>query len=396
MSSLTDNELAKGWRVLAGSFIGVGIGVSSLYFYSLGVFIKPLAAEFGWSRGQASLGALVGTACAALMSPVIGRIADRAGSLKVAIMSLLLLAGGFAAHAVLVTGLTSFLAVTALLSLATAGSSPLPYTRLTVASFDRHRGLALGLVLGGTGLGAILIPRFLVPYVGAEGWRAGYLALGLAALAGTPFVALLLRSVPDLAICKPAPLSFAMIRQTRGFLSLASMFLLAAVAILGTVVQFVPMLTDAGLGPEEAGGIAALIGASAIVGRLAIGVLLDRLPANRVSAGLFAVASTGLFLMSQGGMAMAVPGALITGVAVGAEVDLLSFLTSRYFPKPAFGQVNGILYAVFLVGGALGPYISGFLYDLSGDYGLSLVLASTLLAIAAAIGWLLPPPYDAA
>ena len=84
-------EFARGWRVVAGSLIGIGAGVSSLYFYSLGLFIKPLAANYGWTRGQASLGALVGTACAAFASPLVGRLADRYGSLKVALASLALL-----------------------------------------------------------------------------------------------------------------------------------------------------------------------------------------------------------------------------------------------------------------------------------------------------------------
>ena len=385
-------EFGSGWRVLLGSFVGIAIGVSSLYFYSLGIFIKPLAAEFGWTRGEASLGALVGTAAAAIMSPFMGRIVDRVGSVNVAIVSLILVAVGLAAHGFLITGLTSFLVVTLIFSLLTAGSSPLPYTRLTVAHFETHRGLALGLVLGGTGMGAILIPRFLVPYVAAEGWRAGYMALGAVSLVLLPVVLLLLRGNRDASSERTPLLTFRQIIGARGFYPLSAMFLLAAVAILGTVVQFVPMLTDAGLSPAKAGGIAALIGLSAIVGRLVVGVLLDRISPALVSGGLFLIAAAGLLMMSMGGIALAVPGAIICGVAVGAEVDLLSFLTARYFPRTAFGQVNGLLYGLFLTGGAIGPWVSGSLYDTTGSYAVSLLVASVLLAVAAVIGFLLPSP----
>ena len=242
MSAPAANEFASGWRVLVGSVIGVGAGVSSLQFYSLGIFIKPLAEEFDWTRSQASLGALIGTAAAAIVSPFVGRLADRFGSLRVVAASLLLLAAGFIAHATLISGLMSFLVVTAVMSLLTTGSSPTAYSRLTVTSFVRHRGLALGIVLAGTGLGAILVPRYLAPYVEVEGWRAGYVALGVAAGLAVPLIVLMLYGARDPSVTRPPRLPLRELVGNRGFVPLAVMFLLAAIAIIGTVVQFVPML----------------------------------------------------------------------------------------------------------------------------------------------------------
>ena len=120
------SELARGWRLVAGSLLGISTGVSSLYFYSLGIFLKPLAEEFGWGRGAASLGALVGTAGAALTAIPVGRVVDRWGSLRVAVGSLLLLALGFVCLGAFTSGLVSFLLITGVLSLFTSGSSPLP------------------------------------------------------------------------------------------------------------------------------------------------------------------------------------------------------------------------------------------------------------------------------
>jgi len=186
-------EFATGWPVLLGSVLGITAGVSSLYFYSLGIFIKPLAAEFGWGRGEASLGALVGTLCAAAMAIPVGRLVDRLGSFTVGIGSLILLAASFAAMAFGITGLPAFIALTASLSLLTAGSSPLPFSRLVVASFVRHRGIALGIALTGTGIGAIAVPALLAPLVALHGWRAGYLALA---------VTVLVICVPRAVFCK--------------------------------------------------------------------------------------------------------------------------------------------------------------------------------------------------
>ncbi len=170
-------EFGRGWRVVAGSLLGISIGVSSLFFYSLGIFIKPIAAEFSWGRGAASLGALVGTASAALVAIPVGRLVDRVGSVPVAMGSLALLALALAALGTWTSNLASFLILIALLSLLTAGSTPLAYTRLVVAAFERARGLALGITLAGTGLGALLVPVCLTPFVARYGWRMGYFAL---------------------------------------------------------------------------------------------------------------------------------------------------------------------------------------------------------------------------
>src|SRR6266852_3817100 len=120
-------EFERGWRVVAGSLLGISIGVSSLFFYSLGIFIKPIAAEFSWGRGAASLGALVGTASAALVAIPVGRLVDRVGSVPVAMGSLALLALALAALGTWTSNLASFLILIALLSLFTAGSTPLAY-----------------------------------------------------------------------------------------------------------------------------------------------------------------------------------------------------------------------------------------------------------------------------
>lgn len=378
------SEFARGWPILAASFVGIAIGVSSLFFYSLGIFIKPLAAEFGWSRGEASLGALAGTICAAIMSFPMGQLIDRIGSVRVAIGSLLLLAVSFAALGALTTGLASFLAIVIILSLLTAGATPLPFTRLVVAAFEKNRGLALGLTLSGTGMGAILIPALLPPFIENQGWRAGYFALGGIVLLVLPLLILLLRSAPEAAPVRvAASAQISRIVGSRIFALLGVIFFSASMAVFGAVVHFVPMLTDAGFSPARAGQTAALIGVAAIVGRLAAGWLLDRLPPQLVTAGLFGIASLGLALLAVGGAGLAVPGALIIGLSVGAEVDLMAFLTGRYFPRAVYGQTYGALYALFLIGGAIGPALSGYLFDVTDDYRLSLLTAAVLLAMAA-------------
>lgn len=383
--SASAGEFAAGWPLLIGCFAGITIGISSLYFYSLGLFIKPLAAEFGWSRGQASLGGLAGTAGIALMSIPVGRILDFVGSVPVAIVSLLLLALGFFALGTWVDGLASFVILNGLLALVGAGSNPLPFTRMIVGRFERSRGFALGLALSGTGLGAILIPMLVGPYIAAFGWRAGYRLLAGVIAVATPLIWLVLRHYSTDRPKPDAPQPLRSLLADPALRLLAGIFFLAALAVLSAVVQFVPMLSDAGLDAAQAGRVAALIGISAIIGRLGAGLLIDRILPHKVATGLMLVAGLGLAGLAVGGAGVAVAGALIVGLAVGAEVDLISFFAGRLFRRASYGQAYGAIYAAFFVGGAIGPALSGYLRDWSGDYTVPLGLSAALLFIAAAL-----------
>jgi len=377
------SEFRLGWRLLLAAFIGIATGVSSIYFYSLGLFLKPVAAEFGWSRGAASLGPLVGTLGAAIASAPTGRLLDRIGPTRTALASSLLLAACLAALALFTTSLLTFLAITGLLALLTVGSTGLSYSRLLVGTFDRHRGLALGIALTGTGVGAALMPLLLSPYIATHGWRAAYLALATVAAVATLPVGLMLRGsggVPAAQASLP-PLSSVTGRPAFGLLGL--IFFLTASAVLGTVVHFPAMLSDAGLSPARVGALAGAIGVAVIAGRAASGLLLDRVRARFVAAGFFALSAIGLVVLAVGGTHFALPGALALGLSVGAEVDLVAYLVSRLFPRPLFGTAFGAIYALFLLGGAIGPALIGALFDLTGGYRIPLLGAASLLAISA-------------
>ncbi len=108
VSAGSSSEFRRGWRVVVGSFLGMALGVASLYFYSIGIFIKPLAAEFGWGRGAASAASMLGTVFAALVAMPVGRLADRIGAVRVALGSLLLLAVSFAALGAFTNGLVTW------------------------------------------------------------------------------------------------------------------------------------------------------------------------------------------------------------------------------------------------------------------------------------------------
>jgi MFS family permease len=379
------SEFAGGWRLVAGSLLGISTGVSSLYFYSLGIFLKPLAMEYGWGRGEASLGALIGTAGAALTAIPMGRVVDRWGSFRVAVGSLLLLALGFVCLGALTSGLVSFLFITGVLSLLTSGSSPLPYTRLIVAAFHDSRGVALGITLAGTGVGALVVPVLLIRFVSIHGWRAGYFVLSGVVIVLMPLIAWLIHPDTEQKSLAQVPSTLSRVVRTADFQYLALTFFLVSMAVLGTLVHFVPMLTDWGLSPTRAGMTAGLIGVATVVGRLLVGALLDHVAPLAVTRAVFLSVALGMISLALGGPGYANAGALVLGLAVGAEVDLIAFLVARYFPKEQYGQIYGALYAVFLAGGAVGPALSGYVRQATGEYRVSLLADAVLLCVAATL-----------
>ncbi|ADZ89729.1 MFS transporter [Marinomonas mediterranea] len=396
---MSTSEFTQNWRVLLASFIGIAVGVSSIYFYSIGIFMKPLAAEFGWTRADSSLGALIGTLCAAAMVIPTGWLVDRFGSVKVCLVSLALLSGSFFALGAFTQDLSTYLILIGLMSMITAGSTPLPFTRLVVVAFRANRGKALGIILTGTGVGAMLLPDLLAPYIAEHGWRAGYYALGVVVAVCIPVIGVLLMGARDTEVntdksepsstSNSSPVASSFLSNGR-FYHLCAIFLLTALAVLGTVAHFFSMLTDSGLTPPQAGAVASLIGISVIVGRLIVGFLLDRFSAAYITAGLFLVASVGFLTLGLGGPQYAKLGAVITGLAIGAEVDLIAFLIGRLFARQIYGIVYGVIYAVFLVGGAVGPYVAGRMFDASGSYSSWLIVASCLLLVSSALSLFLP------
>ena len=386
-------EFASGGVMLAASFLGLSVGISSLFFYTLGIFIRPLQAEFGWSRASLSLAVLISGIALAGASPFVGRLVDRVGVrpvLSVAMPALALAAVGMS---FLPGNLFLYLGAITLLCLAGAGTSPVVFTRVVAAHFKVHRGLALGLLLSGTGVAAALAPAFFTPFVAEHGWREGYRLLAGVSILALPIVLIGLgrdggstpNGAPAPRIAETARTGFAtLFRDGRFRLMLLSFFSLA-LGIGGLIVHFVPMLLDSGMNAATAGRTAGLIGIAVIFGRIGAGALIDRVHAPFVAAAMLVAAAVGCMLLVIGGMRLAGFAAMLIGLAMGAEVDLISFLVARYMGLAAYGSAYGVLYGTFVAGSVIGPFLVGLSFDVTGSYRTALIGATALLAGAAAL-----------
>lgn len=396
------SEFRRGWLTLAFSTVGAGVGFSSLG-YILGTLVVPLQEEFGWGRGQINLASLVSSLGLALALPFVGKLLDRFGVKRVCLVSLPLLVVILALLGLLTSTLAIFLTFYALAGVLGAGTSALSYSKAIVEKFDTGRGTALGIMAAGLGSAGLILPPLMGMVIADAGWRGAYLTM--AALAALPFVLIFFARLgtparassgaaattvgaDSVTANKPAFVLEAIRR--REIWTLCAVFFLLGWALLTMVPHFVPLLIDAGVEPVQAAFLSSLIGVGTVVARPLVGWLFDRFYATYVAVPMFLAAALGCLLLLWGGAAFAPLTAVLIGIGFGAEIDLMSYLSSRYFDRSAFGALYSFVYSLFMIGSALGPVVAGFLFDAQGTYSTPLILAATMMVVAAALLFTLP------
>lgn len=394
-------ELRDKWLLIFSSGIGVGISAAALPFYTIGIFIIPLQEEFGWSRGDITLGISISSGMLALASPLVGAIADRFGERLLIPSGLVVVCLIFASLSLVSGNILHFWLAYALIGVLGAGASTLVFSRLVALNFGPARGTALAIMLLGLGVTSALAPLLLGDIVAREGWRSGYQSIALAcAVLGVVVTAGIWRSTrsgPPRAHepvegKKQHSLPFLAIVQSRVFWLMSLAFCASILAISGMVSHIVPLLIDRGATAQEAAGYAALIGVFMIGGRLLSGILIDRLYTPRVGALFALLSSAGLLLLSLGGSYSAIAGVIAIGIMMGAELDLAAYFVSRYFHPNVFGKAYGVLYALIVFGSMVSISGYGYWVDVTGQYSGALRLASASLAVAGVV-FILHPPF---
>lgn len=392
-----DGELRRGWPLLAGCVLAMTVGVISLPGPAVGVFMTGLQRDFGWSRTGISLALSVGVGVIVLMSPAIGWLADRFRESRILAVGMIGMALSFLLFSRMTGGLTGFTLGYGVMMVVASGASTVPLARILSANFDRSRGLALGFAMVGTGLSGFLLPLLLAPYAARAGWRAGFVAMAVLVLICVPLVLFLLRHArhgtrhPPSLPPPTAGMAFAQAVRTWPFWLMAGCFPLITLATVGVQVHFMALLADAGVSPARAGAIASVSGLTLIVVRLGTGWIVDHLFAPRVAATMMAAAGLCMALFALIGPAAAVLGAICYGLAVGAEIDIIAYLTARYFGMRAYGRIYGCLYATVLLGSTFSPVLYGLCFDRLGSYTPAMIGSAALLFVSAAMLLLLPP-----
>jgi MFS family permease len=394
-----DAAFFYGWWVVLACAVGLFWGPPVTVF-CFPVFLKPLMQDFHAGRAAVSLGFTLHLITTAVGAPLVGWLIDRLGSRKVILLATAMFGSILLLNKPLSTNLWRFYFFNIALGLVGIGVGPLPYGKVVSVWFDRSRGLALGLMMVGIGSGAMIMPSVAQELIRRFGWHTAYAGLGGAVLLiAIPVVALLLRDRPqDLGLLPDgAPpknvvagneaavpgLSALESWSTATFWLMVCAFFLVSASVQGCVIHLAAMLSDREISPQIAALGSSLAGAAVLLGRVGTGYLLDRFFAPRVAAVFFAGATAGIGLLWMGGTATILfVGALFVGLGLGAEMDLIAYLISRYFGLRAYGRVYSSAFAAFALAGALGPLIMGAGFDLTGSYRgpLASFFAATLVA----------------
>jgi MFS family permease len=392
-----------GWWVVLASAFGLFWGVP-ITVYSFSVFFKPLMEEFHAGRAAVSLAFTLQLIVSAICAAPAGWLTDRYGARWVILIGTAILGSILVANRLFSGSLAQLYSFFMLLGLSIPGAGPIPYGSLVSHWFDRFRGLALGLTMLGIGLGAVVMPSLARILIAQFGWRTADSILGASVLLVCwPVLASVLNNRPeDLGLLSDGAsasnslpdkegtaqgLTAREAWRSRDFWLMTFAFTLVSASAQGCVVHLVPLLNDRNMSTSAAAFGSSLVGAAVMIGRVGAGYWSDRMFAARLGSILFASSTLGIALLWLGTRSTAFTGAFLVGLGLGAEVDLIAYLTSRYFGLLDFGKVYSSAIAAFALAGALGPLLMGAAFDRTGSYSMPLggflvatAMASVLMA----------------
>jgi predicted MFS family arabinose efflux permease len=380
-----------GWGVLAAAFTGVMVSFAPIVPYTFSLFLDPLHAAFGWKREAMGGAFALAAITVALVSPLIGLLLDRFPPRRIILPGILVFAAGLAALSRLTPHIVQFYATFFVIGLVANATAQFAYTRTILTWFTTYRGIALALLLTGSGVGSILIPPLTEWMIQHHGWRSGFLLLGGIATLGFPLTAILVRNRPEAAIIRSEQrvdtgVTVAAALRTAAFWILAFITILSAFSENGLVTNLASILTQHGVLAATAALALSVRGGAGIIGRLGIGFAIDRVSPERIQSLVLALAAAGTLILAFAGSAWTVLlGAAVLGVGLGSEADVGPYLLARYFGRRHFSVLYGLTWTAYAIGGATGPLWIGHLYDRAGAYEPRFIVSLAAVAFGAVI-----------
>ncbi len=376
-----DSKLFYGYIIVAVSFVVQWLCVGTMFTY--GVFFKHLANEFNWSRATVSLASSLAFFIGGLVGIMAGRLNDRFGPRLIIAVSGVLLGLGYMLMSWVQAPWQLYLFYGVIVGTGFSGHDVV--TLSTIARwFVRRRGMMTGMAKVGTGAGQLVMPILASVFIAAYGWRMSYVLMGAAVVVLFLVVAQFMRRDPQrmgllpdgerhTATSEQGPteggISLRGAISTRQFWTISLAYFTAIYSLLTIIVHIVPHATDMGIAETSAAGILSVIGGISMLGRLAIGTAIDKIGGKRAMTICFVFLVTALlWLQIATELWMLYLFALVYGFAHGGFYTLISPLTAHMFGTRAHGAIFSVVYFAGTVGGAIGPLLAGYIFDLTLSY----------------------------
>ena len=405
-----------GWIVVAVTFVTMAIGVNARTSFSL--LFPPIIDEFGWERGVTAGAFSFGFLASGVASPLIGRMMDRFGPRAVMEVGIALMGGGLLLAPLTTQPWHLYLTLGVMVG---AGSVCLGYSGQSLFLpnwFNRRRGLALGLAFTGVGIGSITLLPWAQHMIEQTGWRTACTAIGILVLVVLAPINLLLRKRPeDIGLrsdgdAAPSPsakpvsyivdpdwagIDWTLSRavRTARFWWLALGYFCALYIWYAVQVHQTKYLLDIGFSPGVAVWALGVVSLLGIPGQIVLGHLSDRLGREWIwttSCLGFAICYAALIALAHVPTLMLVYVVVLAQGALGYGLtSILGAVVVEIFQGKHYGSIFGSVMLAGLAGGASGPWITGLLHDLSGNYTIAFAIGIGVSGLSAVAIWMASP-----
>ena len=389
-----------GWVIVAAGTILLTMQAG--IFYGFGVFFKPVAADFGWSRAVTSgVHSVLMLSHGAFAAPM-GWLADRFGPAKVMVLSSFVMGLGLVLTSQINELWQFYLTYGVVVGIGLSGGLPIA-TGTTARWFVRQRGLALGIVSAGVGLGTLIVLPMSERLITSFGWSQAYFILGITSWIVMTASALFLRRDPEgmgyQAYGMQGPLtetnsehtgrishsvldtgiSLRAAIRTRPLWLLFFTYFLFSFSVQMIMVHLVNYATDIGFTSLIAATLLSVVGIGSMLGRLIMGAASDRIGSgNALAICCLVLGISLLWLVFARELWMLYLFAAVFGFTYGGEIPQIAALVGKFFGLRSVATFVGVILIGLSIGGALGSLVGGRIFDLTQSYQIAFAIATVI------------------
>ncbi|MFN8639110.1 MAG: MFS transporter [Dehalococcoidia bacterium] len=400
-------RLYEGW-IVVWSFALLIVVIGTTFFFGFGTIFTPIIQDFGWTNAEVSLAFSLRSEVGGIAAPLVGLLIDRFGPRRALFAGVLVSAGGVFGLSFMQNLWQFYLAmvVTAVGVSASGG----PVGMVAAATwFDRKRSQAISYLTVGGGIAGLGVP-IVAWLVETLGWRSSLRVLSLVILLVGLFVTLNVRGRPANhpqpmdgdAADSPRGLAKARelwgvparaVMRSRAFLLLAGGQAAVGFGTTALIVHVIPFLELHGVSKGAASWIVTVYTLTSLVGRLGLGYLGDRYDKRILMTAACALVALGtpmLALTTSYWATLAVMVLIAPGF--GGTIPIRPAILADYFGTRYFGAINGGMVLVQTAGAFFGPWLVGYIVDVTGEYTLGWLACGAVTALAVPLTWFARPP----
>ncbi|MCD6295124.1 MAG: MFS transporter [Deltaproteobacteria bacterium] len=401
-------SMFQAWVVVTAGFFTVLILYGT--YYCFGVFVKPMSASLGWSRATITGVIFVNMTLRGIFSIITGRLSDKYEPRFIVVVSALLVALGYALCFRINAPWQLYTYFGVLVGTGMGAAFVVPVATVT-KWFTHNRGLALGIVASGVGVGQMILPPLMRYMITEFGWRTTFAIVGMmVCVVGIPAALLLRNSLHNTVyptrgkvrgdktksdgIAKfQSNWSVTGAIKTSSFYFLLFIFISISFGVVIITSHLAAHVEDIGFDPLRAAFVLTLIGIGGIFGRILIGKACDKIGSNIMLTSCEIVQALLLFSLIQAESLWAFYViATLFGLTYGGAVPALVMRISEFFGVSSSGAIFGTLIFGATAGAAIGAPFAGYIYDVTGNYAIAFLTGGIVLTVGSGLSFIAKPP----